>query len=447
MMLIMHVLLNIKLLLVNAMVDVRFFYKSDREASKCTLASYFIFDIKTLNKILKKNIFFLLIITLLTSCSHNNFSTDGLTVIDITKTYPEKEFALNNIANISYVHLDSKRNDFLHRGTIKYMTENTIVVNDAASNGILFFSKDGSPKLRINRYGNGPEEYLEMSAIVYDEATDEVFISPTFRNFIQVYSSKGEYKRKLVLPRGVTLNQMDFFDNQSLIVFDEGRRLYKAQPKKQGDNMDYLTHLVDSSFFLISKADGHVLEYIQMPTSQNDLSFKTPNGNPTMNIATNMVKHAEGFLLCNPETDTVFLYSKNKDLTPIICKIPLVEKLEPKIIINNCIDVDKYQFMEIQTLGYDYYGNRNNNKYYMKDKKTGEIYEQKIVIPDYYGKKITIYPNLNNFFHENGTHIELDLIELKQANKENRLSGNLKKLVDTLDEMNDNNVFMLVEFK
>ena len=184
-----------------------------------------------------------------------------------------------------------------------------------------------------------------------------------------------------------------------------------------------------------------------MSTSQNDLSFKTSSGGPMLPVFTNMVKHTEGVLLCNPETDTVFLYSKDKELMPINYKIPPVDKTEPKVILNNCMDIKKYQFMEIQTVGYDYFGDNKRDKYYIRDKKTGEIFQQKIVIPDYKDKKITISPGLNIFFPENVTCIELNLIELKQAYKKNRLSGKLKELVATLNENEDNNIFMLVNFK
>ena len=389
----------------------------------------------------------LLTIALLTSCSHNNLPTEGLAVIDVSKKYPEKEILLNDIADISYVHLDAKHNDFLYKGSIRYVTENTFVVNDALSHSILFFSKDGSPKSRFCRYGNGPEEYLGMcNEIVYDEAIDDVFINTPHLRCIQVYSSKGEYKRKLPLPHGVRVFQMGCFDSQSLIVFDESRMLYKAQPKTPEDNMDYLTHLIDSSFFLISKADGQVM-YIPMSASQNDLSFKTSKGNPMLIYSTYIVKHVDGFLLYNPEIDTVFLFNKNKELSPVIYKIPSVEKSEPKIILSNCLDVDNYQFMEAKNIGADYFGDNKPNYYYIRNKKTGEVFQQRIIMPDYKGKKITISPGHSNFFHENGTHIELDLIELKQAFRENRLSGKLKELVTTLNEFDDNNVFMFINFK
>jgi len=397
----------------------------------------------------KRFLFLLFTFALIISCSLNNLPIDDLPVIDVTKNYLEKEIVLTEIADVTYILFNSKYDDFLYRGTINYVTESTIVVKDASSGSILFFSKDGAPISRFNRYGNGPEEYfIKYPDVVYDEEADDVFIYGSMP-FIQVYSSKGEYKRKLVFPpwRLLSIRQMDIFDDKSLIVFDEGRRLYKAQPKSSKDNMDYLTHTVDSSYYLISKTDGQVIDYIPMPFSQIDLFVKTPSGGIMGPMLTGIVKHSEGFLLCSPETDTVFLYSKNKTLMPVFCKIPLVRKLDPKIILNNCLDSDKYQFFEVQSMIYGQLSRTEYNKYYVRDKKTGKIYRQKIVLPDYKGKDFIIAPNLYKSFHENGTHIELDLFELKLAYREKRLSGKLKELVSKLNELKDNNVYMFIKFK
>jgi len=43
--------------------------------------------------------------------------------------------------------------------------------------------------------------------------------------------------------------------------------------------------------------------------------------------------------------------------------------------------------------------------------------------------------------------VEFDLIELKQAYRDNKLNGKLKELVATLNEDEDNNVFVLIQFK
>ncbi|MDR0540626.1 MAG: 6-bladed beta-propeller [Dysgonamonadaceae bacterium] len=57
------------------------------------------------------------------------------------------------------------------------------------------FSKDGTPQSRFNRLGQGPEEYNNIMRIHYDEKTDDVFVGQEHVNYIQVYSSHGEYKR------------------------------------------------------------------------------------------------------------------------------------------------------------------------------------------------------------------------------------------------------------
>ena len=144
--------------------------------------------------------------------------------------------------------------------------------------------------------------------------------------------------------------------------------------------------------------------------------------------------------------DTVFLYNKDKELILVLCKIPTVSKSAIRYILSNCIDVDKYQFIEVKSLD-SYLGNKNREIYYLREKKTGEVFRQKILIPDYKDKKFIIIPDQNIFFHENGTHFELDLIELKRAYRENKLGGKLKELVATLNELEDNNVFMLIDFK
>ena len=84
-------------------------------------------------------------------------------------------------------------------------------------------------------------------------------------------------------------------------------------------------------------------------------------------------------------------------------------------------------------------------KYIMRDKKTNEIFRQKISLPDYKGKEFFIRTRTIRDI-EDGVSFELDLTELTQAYRENRLSGKLKELVATLNEDVDNNIFMFVKF-
>ena len=125
------------------------------------------------------------------------------------------------------------------------------------------------------------------------------------------------------------------------------------------------------------------------------------------------------------------------------------------IVLNNCVDVGTFQFMEIVTVQYrenETVQYRENASpvfpmtYLMRNKKTGDVFRQKISLPDYIGKQFFFGSRQSGRDYENGPWFELDLIELKQAYNENRLNGKLKELVATLDEDKDNNVFIFVEF-
>jgi len=399
--------------------------------------------------------FLIAIAAFVIGCSSDKQIKDGLPCINVKKNYPVKEIILTDIADVTYVHLSTENADYLYRGRINYVTENTIVVIDYTSGSILFFSKDGKPKSRFNRYGNRPEEYSTMMFfIVYDESADDVFVYIPFTfsisgHSILVYSSTGEYKRKL--PLSASALPLVDFDSQSLFLYS-----LQNQSRKMRKETDFFSQSVDSSYYRISKTDGKVLEYVEFPGNAIDL---TDRGGSDRRIEGHIriVNCTAGLFLCNPETDTVFLYGKDKTLTPIICKTPLVSDLNPKVILNDFVDAGRYQFIGVSTLfnsddeimkiplneRYDYL-----NKHYIYDKQTGKIFRQKISVSDYKGKDFFITAQKTHF---NGkkmlAHFELDLFELKQASRENKLSGKLKELVATLNENEDNNVFMLVNFK
>ena len=387
-------------------------------------------------------------------CSSDKQLKSGLPSIDVGKGYPEKEVILTDIADITYVHLNSQNPDYLYRGGVKYITENSIVVVDISSGSVLFFSKDGNPKSRFNHYGQGPEEYSSANFfIVYDEKEDDLYvIVPGYiknsRHPTLVYSSTGEYKRTLNLP-ACPMPLVDF-DDHSLFVYDMQYQ-YKKMMKKE---TDFSSQLIDSSIYRISKKDGAVLEYIEYPVTEVDIIDKG-NGNRSTSNYQRIINCAAGLFLCNPETDTVFHYGKDKTLTPVICKTPLVSDLDPKLILTGFFDAGRYQYVTVEPLvNYFEYKvppvelYKSLAKHYIRDKQTGEIFRQKISLPDYKGKEFLIVSR-NTYFNgkETMTCFSLDIFELKQAYKENKLSGKLKELVATLNEEKDNNVYVLATFK
>ena len=47
---------------------------------------------------------------------------------------------------------------------------------------------------------------LHMNTVLYDEEADDFYITDVVSNFIQVYSSEGEHKRKLSLPEDINIS-------------------------------------------------------------------------------------------------------------------------------------------------------------------------------------------------------------------------------------------------
>ena len=392
---------------------------------------------------IKHVLYVFLIAIFATGCTSKKLNEDSLPFIDVRKNYPEKEISLTDFADVDYIHLSTVHDDFLYRGSIFNVTNNTIVVYDYSSFSILFFTRDGTPKSRFNRCGQGPEDYFGVSRIIYDEEQDDVFVGyeKGGDKYLKVYSSTGEYKRVIPLPQYTELNWLYTFDNQSLFG-------HTFNPSSQPERSSYYT-----TYYRISKTNGEILDSLNLPSNEVRLVAPLQNhiGGTMRVIYSRLVKGTDGFYLCNPETDTVFLYNNEKTLIPVFRKIPSVRNLDPMIVIDNMVDASRYQFFNLSTL----YGDRQGpnqkypNRYYIRDKETGEIFRQKIILPDYKGKEFNINATVRRSYYGdgNGYLFELELMELKKAYDENRLGGKLKELVATLNELEDNNVFMLVHFR
>ena len=415
----------------------------------------------------KKSVLSLLLAAIIASgCTSNKDKVD-LPFIDVRKNYPEKELILTDFADVTYVHLNAKNVDYLYKFYPQpgyfCITKNTIVVYDISSCSILFFSKDGTPKSRVNRLGQGPQEYWVVTCIHYDEESDDLFVIYGQVNYIQVYSSTGEYKRKIplhqkrmkvnssvTLTKQVDVENLVSFDDQSFLMYASNHFGNYRKQDRTYDLPEYTT------YYYISKTNGAVLESFNLQGNGVYLSAEAPDDPGCFAVPNffRLVKGSGGFFLCNPETDTVYLYTKDKSLVPVFRKIPAVRHLDPMVYLNNVVDATGYQFFRIETLIWGDPGDRYPDRYYFRDKETNEIFRQKIVLPDYKGKDFFfgVGHSTGSGYHsafedENGYVFLLDLFELKQAYKENKLGGKLKELVATLDEYNDNHVFMLVHFK
>jgi hypothetical protein len=388
------------------------------------------------------------VIILASGCSYNREAKDSLSRIDVARTYPEKEILLDDIADVTYLNMKSDEDEYLFKGRPVAFGKNTVVIHDQSSGSLLFFSKDGNPKSRFNHRGSGPQDYVNVNQVVYDEEKDEVFV--IYMHIIQVYSSEGEHKRRISLPAGTVVSPIVSFDDNSFFLYDASVQARTAEKEKPAMDQTDAGRYFASPFVRISKTDGSVLDYVELPTAETELGlYRDMDGTRMLvrGLTHHLIKSGEGVFLCNPETDTVFVYSQAGTLTPVLYKTPPVSTLDPMVYLNNCVDAGRYQFLEVYTIRFEEGARPYPAMYFARDKETDEIFRQKIVLPDYRGKSFFISPRQTGRDYENGAFFELDLVDLKQAYDENKLGGKLKELVAGLDGDKDNNVFVLFKFK
>ena len=384
---------------------------------------------------MKKNITFILACAitclLLFGCSPRNENHGDLIHINVSRSHPTKEININEIATVEFLQLPVY-DDFLFRGNPRVITENKIVFGDTQNGDVLFFSRDGRPLSRFNHRGQGPQEYNNITRLLFDEETDEVFILSQDR--LLVFSSTGVYKRTLSLPEQMSLPDIAIFDDEKLLLLR---------------NYSFVGDPQNPEFWLISREDGHLIEMIDLPKDDPVTTFHMVRDDNMVSImmapTNHIVRYKDGFLLSEFSLDTVFFLSPNRELTPIMTRSPAIQSMNPITFVNSFVEASDYQFFHAVTVRLD--NNRLPQRFLMRNRRTGAVYEQRFIFDEFRGRELFISPN-NIATTQNSRIglISLDLTELQDALDDGKLSGRLKEIVEQSD-FDGNNVFMLLHFR
>jgi hypothetical protein len=362
-------------------------------------------------------------------CTLEQHETD-IIPFDVSVSYPEKEITLEEVADIEYLQLALDDN-FLFRTAPDAVTKDKIIFGLFREGDVLVFSRNGKPLSKFNHKGDGPENYVSIRRVLYDETPGEFFVCS--RNKIAVYDTSGTFRRTIPLPEGASIVDITNFDSGTLLIYDD-------------------SDVYPGLFCLISKEDGHVVEVITIPEATKEADLTTVT-HQDMNGVTNyyyppayhIVSYKDGYLLTNYSVDTVYFLSAGKKLSPVLVRKPDMLSMEPMISLNGFVEAGNYEFLF--TVKYKADNGRLPKTYLMRDKKTGAIYRQKISFSSYKGKEVMLSPEtIANTKDGKVGLIVLNLEELKQATAENRLSGTLKQLTERSGE-EGNDIFMFLHFK
>ena len=357
-------------------------------------------------------------------CTSQKEVKNDLIQIEVNSSYQEKEIKLEEVADIEYLQLELN-DDYLFANEPHIVTSDKIIISRDGE--VLVFSREGNPLLKFDRKGNGPGEYAYIEQLMYDEISDEIFIK--YADKIIAYSSKGEYKRTIPL-LGIIPNvfsQIVNYDSETFLIFDSN-------------------NVYTSPFSFISKKDGAVVDSIITSKGEPVMTYSFSDDFLIFSFQTfRIVKYGDGHLLSDFSVDTVYFLSKSKKLSPVLTRTPQIRSMDPVIYLNSFAEAGNFEF--VSTVRVENEGGRLPVTYLMRDKTTGSVFRQKITINDYKEKLVNLSPKtIANTNNSKLGFITLNLDELKEANRENKLSGKLKEIVEKSSE-EGNDVYMLLHFK
>jgi hypothetical protein len=116
---------------------------------------------------MKKAIIFPIILIAISGCTGKKQPTDGLITVDVTANYPEKELILQDFMDVEYVLLETA-DTFLTQGLVEDIGKTIILVRNQINDGNIYvFDRSGNGIRKINRKGQGSEEYTSIAKLFW----------------------------------------------------------------------------------------------------------------------------------------------------------------------------------------------------------------------------------------------------------------------------------------
>jgi hypothetical protein len=373
---------------------------------------------------------------LMTGCKENKQSTDELITVDVVASYPEKELILQDFMDVECIPLETN-DEFLTQGYVRDIGKEIILVTNRNNDGDIFvFDRETGKGLRkINRKGQGGEEYPSIYGIILDENSNEMFVSTAKK--ILVYDLYGKFKRSIKFIDGVSYSTNIFsYDKDNLICYD------LSDYYKDGEDRGKKSYHV-----IISKQDGSITRKIQIPFKKiNTMVVRIGEGTVASSLFQIIPCHGN-WLLVETSSDTVYSYMPNNTISPFIVRTPSIHAMkEPKVFLSMSILTDRYYFL--QTIKKEFNFEKMSGfpaTNLMYDKQENTLFKYAVYNGDYTDKR-QVDMTLRPVNHEIASWQPLETYQLVEAYKKGELKGKLKEIASKLDE-EDNPVIMLVKHK
>ncbi len=373
----------------------------------------------------------------MTSCGSDNASTDGFITVDVTKSSysPKKELVLQDFMDVEYIPLETN-DEFVNQGYVNAIGEKYIIVTNYREDGDIFvYDRNGKAIRKINRKGQGGEEYISCLKIILDEENEELFINDFLARKIKVYDLEGNFKRSFKQKQeGDTQFYGEIFnyDKDNLICYDECN--------------------ADIPFLLVSKQDGSITREIITPFKEKKLFIQLLRYEGGTRAAgpgpySRITPFKGNWILLEPSSDTIYTLMPDCSLRPFIAKTPPVHTLDPEFYLILKLVSDRYYFMESIKNVYDFRKEEGFPKtYFVYDTQEKDFFSYIIYNGDYSYKKELYMVMFTPINTKDELWATIDAFELCRDYEKGKLKGKLKDIAAKLGE-DDNRVIMLVKPK
>lgn len=367
--------------------------------------------------------------------------TGDLPVFDFSKDYPQKKLRLQDMADIEYVPLETT-DDILLGGSseLSAVTDKYILVHEARLGDIFVFDrKTGKLYSHFNHKGQGGMEYNWINnGTILDEKKEEIYVCS---QFIQVYSLKGEYKRRLKINGFDHYMKIFNYDDESLLIYDD----VNIEPGRE-------SRTKKDPYSLVSKKDGSLISVLGihfLKRYSNAIAQKLEGDmwRPLRISYPQNMHYGSDLMIMDISSDTLYQLSPNKGLIPLLLRTPSIHASEPRNIWFPLVTTDKYLLIGTFLLDFNSIGGKIPA--FMYDIKTGEINKVSILDAEYDTRAWSQgrwEPSGSPAIAKNMYAEFIQASSVIDAYKGKRLKGNGPKIAKTLVE-DDNPVVRILKFK
>ena len=377
------------------------------------------------------------------SCKQSDSKNDDLITIDVTKSYPKKELILQDFMDVEYIPLETN-DEFVNQGFVQAVGQDVVIVKNFLNDGNIFIfdRRTGKAIKKINRRGQGSEEYAHIYRITLDEDNNEMFVNDVMGQKNVVYDLNGNFKRSFKYIEGRFNNYMCHFDREHFICYDS----YVSDDGEANEQ----------AFMIISKQDGSITKEIQLPFKEKiitNIIMRDASGmlwGASPNTHYPIIPYHDSWILVESSSDTIYNYSPDHTMTPIIVRTPTIQTMDPEVFLfPGAVLTDRYYFMEAVKKEFNFGANSGYpSTKLVYDKQEKSIFEYTLCNDDYSNKKRETmewgpWIPVDN---KTATWLHLEAHRLVEAYEEGKLKGQLEEIAATLDE-ESNPVIMLIKHK